>query len=87
MKNLTNAPLSLQRMLLELQRYDVMIKYRPGAEMQLTDALSHCPARASLEIKLDVRVDYITFMKPWIEKLEDSTQKDPIIGAVYQLTH
>ena len=54
--------------------------------MQLADALSRCPARASQEIKLDMRVDYIAFMKPWIEKLKDSTQRDPILATVYQLT-
>ena len=86
MKNLANAPPHLQRMLLELQRYDVTIKYRPGKEMQLADALSCCPARASQEIKLDMRVDYIAFTKPWIEKLKDSTQRDPILATVYQLT-
>ena len=86
MKNLANAPPRLQRMLLELQRYDVTIKYQPGKEMQLADALSHCPARASQEIKLDMRVDYIAFTKPWIEKLKDSMQRDPILATVYQLT-
>ena len=54
MKNLANVPPHLQRMLLELQRYDVTIKYRPGEQMQLADTLSHCPARASMEIKLDL---------------------------------
>ena len=86
MKNLVNVPPHLQRMLLELQRYDVTVKYRPGKEMQLADALSRCPARASQEIKLDMRVDYIAFTKPWIEKLKDSTQRDPILATVYQLT-
>ena len=86
MKNLANAPPRLQRMLLELQRYDVTIKYRPGKEMQLANALSRCPARASQEIKLDMRVDYIAFTKPWIEKLKDSTQRDLILATVYQLT-
>ena len=43
MKNLANAPPRLQRMLLELQRYDVTIKYQPGKEMQLADALSRRP--------------------------------------------
>ena len=85
MKNLANAPPRLQRMLLELQRYDVTIKYQPGKEMQLADALSRCPVRASQEIKLDMRVDYIAFTKPWIEKLKDSTQRDPILATVYQL--
>ena len=86
MKNLANTLPHLQRMLLELQRYDVTIKYRPGPQMQLADALSHCPARTSPEIKLDMRVDYIAFTKPWIEKLKDSIQRDPILGTVYQLT-
>ena len=85
MKNLANAPPCLQRMLLKLQWYDVTIKYRPGPQMQLADTLSRCPARASPEIKLDMRVDYIAFTKPWIEKLKDSIQRDPILGTVYQL--
>ena len=84
MNNLVNAPPHLQRMLLDLQRYNVTIKYRPGNQMQLADALSHCPARASPEIKLHMRVDYISFTKPWIEKLKDSTQRDPILRTVYQ---
>ena len=54
--------------------------------MQLADTLSRCPVRASQEIKLDMRVDYIAFTKPWIEKLKDSTQRDPILSMVYQLT-
>ena len=54
--------------------------------MQLANALSHCLARASQEIKLDMRVDYIAFTKPWIEKLKDSMQRDPILVTVYQLT-
>ena len=45
-----------------------------------------CPARASQEIKLDMQVDYIAFMKPWIKKLKDSTQRNPILATEYQLT-
>ena len=54
--------------------------------MQLADTLSHCPARALPEINLHVRVDYSAFMKPWIEKLKETIQRDPILGAVYHLT-
>ena len=86
MKNLVNAPPHLQRMLLELQRYDVTIKYRPGKEMQLADALSCCPARTIQEIKLDMRVDYIAFTKQWIEKLKDSTQRGTQ-GWLHQRRH
>ena len=56
--------------------------------MQLADAgLCHCPARASQEIKLDMRVDYIAFMKPWIKKLKDSTQRDPILVNGVSTSH
>ena len=85
-KSLASAPPRLQRMLLQLQRYDVTIRYRPGKEMLLADALSRCPSRASGEIKLDMRVDYIAFSKTWIAKLKDTTREDSILGTVYQLT-
>ena len=62
------------------------IKYRPGSEMQLADALSHCPARASPEIKLNMRVDYIAFSRSWIETIKEQLQEDPILATVYQLT-
>ena len=79
-KSLASAPLRLQRMLLQLQRYDVTIRYRPGKEMLLADALSRCPSRASGEIKLDMRVDYIAFSKTWIAKLKDTTREDPFLA-------
>ena len=85
-KSLASALPRLQQMLLQLQRYDVTIRYRPGKEMLLADALSRCPSRASGEIKLDMRVDYIAFSKTWIAKLKDTTREDPILGTVYQLT-
>ena len=39
MKNLADAPVHLQRMLLRLQDYDFTIKYRPGEEMVIADTL------------------------------------------------
>ena len=39
-KPLTTAPPRLQRMLLRLQRYDFIVKYKPGKEMVLADTLS-----------------------------------------------
>ena len=62
LKNLISAPVWLQRMLLRLQQYDMVITYRPGKEMLLADALSHLPSRANnSEIKLDLRVNAISF--------------------------
>ena len=48
--------------------------------MLLADALSRCPSRASREIKLDMRVDYIAFSKAWITKLKETTREDPILA-------
>ena len=57
-KSLASAPPRLQRMLLQLQRYDVTIRYRPGKEMLPADALSRCPSRASGEIKPAIATAY-----------------------------
>ena len=84
-KNLANAPPHLQRMLLQLQRFDITICYRPGSEMQLVDALSRCPARASPEIKLNMHVDYVAFSRPWIETIKEQLQEDRLLATVYQL--
>ena len=40
LKNFIAAPARLQRMLLRLQQYDMIITYRPGKEMLLADAFS-----------------------------------------------
>ena len=80
-----NAPPHLQRMLLQLQKYDMKIEYKPGSEMLLADTLSRCPARYSQEIKLDLRVDYIAFTLAWIETLRETTCEDPVLSTVYQL--
>jgi len=38
-KNLNQAPLRLQRMLLSLQKYDLKVKYKPGLTMHLADTI------------------------------------------------
>ena len=43
LKNLTSAPPRLQRMLLRIQGYDMTIKYRPGRDMLVADAMSRLP--------------------------------------------
>ena len=85
LKTMHNTPPRLQRMLLQLQKYDMKIEYKPGREMLLADALSGCPARYSQEIKLDLCVDYIAFKLAWIETLRETTCEDPVLSAVYQL--
>ena len=52
MKNLIAAPARLQRMLLQLQQYDMIITYRPGKEMLLADTFSYLPSRTNTWIQL-----------------------------------
>ena len=83
------APAWLQRMLLHLQQYDLVITYRPGREMLLANALSHLPSRTNTEIKLDLRVDTIStfaFSQRRLTKIAAETQWDPILSMVHWLT-
>ena len=50
-KSLTIAPPRLQRMLLQLQWYDVTIRYKSGKDMLFIDTMSRCPCRGSKERK------------------------------------
>ena len=90
LKNLISAPVRLQRMLLRLQQYDMVIMYQPGKEMLLADALSRLPLRANnTEIKLDLQVNAISFTafsSSQLTKTTMETQKDPILSTVHWLT-
>ena len=89
MKNLIAAPVRLQRMLLRLQQYNMVITYRPGKEMLLADALSHLPSRTDTEIKLNLRVDAISlseFSRSHLTKIAAEMQRDPILSTVHRLT-
>lgn len=51
-KSILTAPKLLQRMLLSLLRYDLVLVYRPGKEQVLADALSRLPVK-TLEEELE----------------------------------
>ena len=77
LKNLITAPVRLQRMLLRLQQYDMVITHRPGKEMLLVNALSHLPSRTNTETQLDLRVDAISmsaFTRSHLMKVRAETQ-------------
>ena len=58
-KNLADTPVHLLRMLLQLQNYDVTIKYQPGKEMLVADALSHYTPLKAPEIPLDITINHV----------------------------
>ena len=82
LKSMHNVPPRHQRILLQLQKYDMKIEYKPGSEMLLADTLSRCPTRYSQEIKLDLCVDYIAFTLAWNEKLRDHLRGPSAVNSV-----
>ena len=94
-KPIHSAPPRLQRMLMQIQGYNFTLRYRPGKEMTLADALSRSPnTDNNSPIQLDLRVDgidiqledptyktmtLINFPKPKQQQLKDQTASDPIV--------
>ena len=77
LKNLSAAPQRLQRMLLRIQPYAITIRYRPGKEMAMADALSRQPSDNKEQIQLDVQLHFVQFSTQRLEILRDETQQDP----------
>ena len=86
LKRMMAAPPRLQRLLLRLQPFDCKIKYRPGKEMLLPDALSRLPSTENTQIHLDLRIEHHGFTTARIQQISTETQEDPILGLVYQFT-
>ena len=64
-------------MLLRLQPYDLTIKYRPGKEVLLADALSRLSPRVRGPVKdMDVQVNLVQFSSDKMKELRDATNKD-----------
>ena len=85
-KNLTKAPPRLQRMLLQLQPYDMTIKYKPGKEMVLADALSRLNPMVQEPIPgLDIRIhEMIQVSVVKLTEIQQETAKDTTLQLLQQ---
>ena len=63
-KNLSAAPTRLQRMLLRLQRYNFLLKYKPGKELVIADTLSRAyTSDSDSTMEEDVRQHVLTVVE------------------------
>ena len=88
MKNLVSAPPRLQRMLLRLQPYDFTIRYRPGNQMHVADALSRLSSDESMPIPdLNVQVHAVCpqFSNECLRKMQEQTPKEPELAALKEV--
>ncbi|XP_046601433.1 uncharacterized protein K02A2.6-like [Neodiprion lecontei] len=91
-KPLNKCPGRLQRMLVQIQKYDIEIVYRPGKELYIADALSRAYDKNdkflgwSQEIESQVcSVNYVNATPEKIKQLIESTEKDSELKALKEI--
>ena len=90
LKNLMSAPPRLQRMLLRLQPYDVTIKYRPGKQVLVADALSRLSPEEEIPIPdLNVEIHDVCpqFSSQCLQRIRAETAKDPELSALKEVVY
>ena len=88
-KPLHQAPLRLQKMMLTLQRYDLKVKYLPGSELSVADALSRSYPQETTETlipDLEVNEVHLTAHLPIspekYAEFQKATADDPTMQAL-----
>lgn len=90
-KPIHTAPAHLQRMLLQLQSYDITLVYKKGKLMYLADTLSrapdpHNPQNSKHNTSFDVMsVSYISTAR--LEELREHMEKDEVLQALNAIIH
>ena len=82
LKNLADTPARLQRMLLRLQNYDLKIKYKPGKQMILADALSRYAPQVGPEVPLDIAIHHIHITPEKKLEFQQTIQDDPLLQSL-----
>ena len=95
-KTLLAAPKRLQRMLLRLQRFDLSVRYKPGAEMYISDHLSRSPLPSDCtgqdsadpvyaELEAVNQANFLNVTPTRYEQTQSATDKDAALQAVIQV--
>ena len=81
-KPLCQAPVRLQRMILQIQKYPLVVVYRPGKELVLADTLSRAPIQSTDIQEEDVQVHTLNTLPISENKLgliENESRQDPAL--------
>lgn len=84
LKQLSQAPPRLQRMLMRIQPYEATIVYRPGKEMVYADYLSRIAPRPGPEITFDHCVHTIQISDGQLDKVRHESKEDKTLAALSQ---
>ena len=87
LKHLSDAPPRLQRLLLKIQPYDFSIKYIPGKDIPMADALSRVSPYEKVKIKgLDVTIHELTpqLTRVQVQTIQKATQEDSTLQLLIQ---
>ena len=90
LKNLMSAPPRLQRMLLRLQPYDVTIKYRPGKQVLVADALSRLSPEEEIpipDLNVEIHDVCLQFSSECLQRIRAETAKDPELSALKEVVY
>ena len=88
LKHLSDAPPRLQRLLLKLQPYDIMIKYLPGYKAAVADAQHRVSPSGKTAIRgLDVTIHEMTnqpYVHNRIAQIQKETREDQVLQPLMQ---
>ena len=90
LKHLTAAPPRLQRMLLRLQPYDLTIRYQPGKDTEVADALSRLSPESQDPIPgMNVQIHEIfpQFSSSMLQKIKEQSSLDAELNALKEMVH
>ena len=87
-KHLNSAPNRLQRMLLQLQKYNLNVKYKKGKEMFLADTLSHAhplelhACEFSRELETIDHAESLTMPTEQLHRFKQFSADDPVLQVL-----
>ena len=89
-KHLASAPPRIARMMLRIQRYDAQIKYVPGKDIPIANALSrisscHDEAVQGLDVSVHEIYQNLNASPTRVGQIQEKTAEDPILSALREV--